>query len=124
MFRDSEAFSSFSVDDIPKARDFYGNVLGVDVEDGAMGHLVLKLAGTRVMIYPKGKSHQPAGFTVLNFKVDDVDAAVDALAAKGVHFEHYEMADIRTDKKGIMRGEPTIAWFKDPAGNILSVLAE
>lgn len=123
MLKDSEAFSSFSVDDIPEAKHFYGAVLGLAVEDGPMGLLVLRpKGGGTVMIYPKGAAHAPAGFTVLNFRVADIDAAVDALAAKGIGFEHYDTDDIRTDARGIMRGEPAIAWFRDPAGNILSVL--
>ena len=130
MLKDSHAFSSFSVDDIPKAKEFYGQTLGLDVtEIPDMGLLQLGLAGgSRVMIYPKD-DHAPATFTVLNFTVPDIDQAVDALAGKGVEFERYDSETIKTDEKGIARGDssnegPQIAWFKDPAGNILSVLTE
>jgi predicted enzyme related to lactoylglutathione lyase len=124
MLRASNAFSGFSVNDIPKAKKFYGDVLGLKVSEDD-GMLTLHLAnGGNVIAYPK-ENHEPATFTVLNFPVKDVDETVDELKKKGVHFEHYDMKDIKTDKKGIHRGngnEPTIAWFKDPAGNILSVL--
>lgn len=123
MFKDSKAFSGFSVNDLAKAKDFYGNTLGVDVTDGPMGTLELRLdGGATVFVYPK-ENHQPATYTVLNFPVADVEKAVDLLSAKGVKFEHYNMPDIAQDKKGIARGQgPAIAWFKDPAGNIVSVL--
>jgi predicted enzyme related to lactoylglutathione lyase len=119
MFRDSRAFSGFAVDDVEAAKAFYGGTLGVAVELHESGMLTLRLAGgTDVLVYPK-PDHVPATFTVLNFPVDDVEAAVDALAAKGVAFLPYES----TDEKGIQRGwGPTIAWFTDPAGNVLSVL--
>jgi catechol 2,3-dioxygenase-like lactoylglutathione lyase family enzyme len=122
MFKDSKAFSGFSVDDIPKAKEFYGKTLGLEVSDSQMGALDVSLAGgAHVFIYPK-ENHQPATYTVLNFPVPDVDKAVDQLSAKGVRFEQYG-ADFGQDEKGIARGEgPTIAWFKDPAGNIVSVL--
>jgi catechol 2,3-dioxygenase-like lactoylglutathione lyase family enzyme len=122
MLEQSEAFSGFAVPDIAKAKEFYGETLGLKVSDDH-GVLTLHLAGgNNVLIYPK-PNHVPATFTVLNFPVDDVDRAVDELSKRGVRFEIYEMPDIKTDKKGIMRGRgPTIAWFKDPAGNILSVL--
>ena len=126
MLRDSKAYSGFSVDDIEAARAFYGEVLGVEVGDSPMGMLVLHLAGGNgTLIYPKD-DHVPATYTTLNFPVDDIDAAVDGLTAKGVVFERYEGM---TDEKGIARGiaagrGPDIAWFKDPAGNILSVLQE
>ena len=123
MFKDSKAFSTFSADDIPRAKQFYGETLGLDVTD-EMDGLGLQLAGGgQVFIYPKA-DHQPAAFTVLNFPVDDVDAAVDELGAAGVRFEQYE-GPLQTDEKGIHRStgeDPNIAWFKDPAGNILSVL--
>ncbi len=120
MFRDAKAFSGFAVDDIDRARAFYGDTLGVQVDDLAGGLLQLTLGtGARVLVYPK-PDHAPATFTILNFPADDVDAAVDALTAKGVAFEQYP--DMGTDAKGIMRGHgPTIAWFRDPAGNVLSV---
>jgi predicted enzyme related to lactoylglutathione lyase len=122
MLGDSKAFSSFAADDIQTARKFYGETLGLKVSEDH-GLLTLHFAGgNNVLIYPK-PSHVPATFTVLNFPVDDVDKAVDELTRRGVRFEIYDMPDIKTDAKGIMRGKgPTIAWFKDPAGNILSVL--
>ncbi len=123
MLEHSRAFSGFSVDDLAKARAFYAETLGLDVEDGPMGNLDLQLAGgTRVFVYPK-PDHVPATFTILNFVVDDVERTVDALTAAGVAFEHYDLPVGTMDAKGIVRGDgPTIAWFKDPAGNVLSVL--
>jgi catechol 2,3-dioxygenase-like lactoylglutathione lyase family enzyme len=122
MLENSKAFSGFAVPDIAKAKEFYGKTLGLKVSE-EHGLLTLHLAGgTNVLIYPK-PNHTPATFTILNFPVDDVDQAVDRLAKGGVHFEIYDKPGLKTDKKGIMRGNgPTIAWFKDPAGNILSVL--
>lgn len=123
MFKNTHAFSGFSVNNLEEAKKFYGETLGVDVEQSAMG-LSLKIAGNNpIFIYQKD-GHQPASYTILNFPVDDIDAAVDELTAKGILFEHYEGT---TDDKGIARGKsknmgPDIAWFKDPAGNILSVL--
>ena len=124
MFKDAEAFSSFSTSDVAAAKKFYGETLGVDVESGDMGVLTLKLAGGgRVMVYPKGADHQPASFTVLNFPVDDIDAAVDELKSRGIRFEQYDNPHFKTDEKGIARGDgPQMAWFKDPAGNIISVM--
>ena len=123
MFTDTKAFSGFAVPDIDTARKFYGETLGLDVTDGPMGLLTLNLAGDRpTLIYPK-PDHEPANYTILNFPVEDVDAAVDELAARGVEFERYEGFD--QDERGIMRGNgPDIAWFKDPAGNILAVLKQ
>ena len=125
MFKDTKAFSGFAVDDTAKAKEFYGQTLGLEVEqlDEEYGLLSLHLAGgTNVLIYPK-PDHTPATFTVLNFPVDDIEAAVKALTERGVAFEIYDGFD--QDEKGIARGEgPFIAWFKDPAGNILSVLQE
>ncbi|MFD7256928.1 VOC family protein [Streptomyces sp. NPDC059874] len=125
MFENTKAFSGFSVDDLGKAKEFYGGTLGLRVtEEERMGHLVLHLAGdTKVLVYPKD-NHEAASFTILNFPVDDVEKAVDDLTAKGVRFERYE--GFETDDKGIVRegGGPVIAWFKDPAGNVLSVLDE
>ena len=113
-------FSSFSVDDLDKANEFYSNVLGLRVTRTTEG-LSVKTPDNDIFIYPK-PTHQPATFTVLNFKVQDIDTAVDSLVKQGVRFEHYE-GNIQTDAKGIMRGNgPTIAWFTDPAGNILSVV--
>jgi predicted enzyme related to lactoylglutathione lyase len=118
-------FSSFSVNDLDKAHDFYTNALDLDVTSEEMGILSLrqKAGSEAVMVYPK-PDHQAATFTVLNLAVDDIEAAVDALSEKGVVFEQYDTDDIKTDAKGISRGEegPAIAWFKDPAGNIMSVL--
>ena len=108
--------------DLEKAKEFYGRTLGLKVSE-SNGLLALHLAdGNNILIYPKA-NHTPATFTVLDFPVDDVDQAVDQLTKRGVRFEIYDLADLKTDKKGIMRGNrPTIAWFKDPAGNILSVI--
>ncbi|HEY7099108.1 MAG TPA: VOC family protein [Terriglobales bacterium] len=124
MLKSSHAFSGFSVNDIAKAKDFYGNTLGLEVSE-SHGLLNLHVAsGNTVLVYPKSK-HQPATFTVLNFPVKNVEEAVDTLKKRGVRFETYNEPDLKTDEKGIMRGNgPTIAWFKDPAGNILSVLDE
>lgn len=132
MFKDSHAFNGYSVNNLDAAETFYRDTLGLDVwrlKDENMQVLMLKLAtGGRVLLYPKGDAHESASFTVLNFPVADVDAAVDALAAKGVTFERYpEMTN--QDEKGIARGiktgqGPDIAWFKDPAGNILAVLSD
>lgn len=123
MLRESKAFSGFSANDIGAARAFYEGTLGLHVSEDH-GILTLHLAGAgRVIIYPK-PDHAPASFTVLNFPVDDIEAAVDDLVARGVRFERYD-GEIKTDGKGIFRGGgPLIAWFKDPAGNILSVLQE
>ena len=120
MFKANEAFASFSVNDIQRASEFYAQKLGLDVSESAEG-LDVRLGGERVFLYPK-PNHTPASFTVLNFIVDDIEKAVDELNNLGVRFEKYE-GDIKTDEKGIHRNEgPSIAWFKDPAGNILSVL--
>lgn len=122
MFKDTRAFSGFSVNDIPKAREFYEGTLGLEVSE-SNGMLQLHIAGGNpVLVYPKD-NHVPATFTILNFPVPDVDSAVDELTAKGVQFEHYDYPDMKTDEKGIMRGwGPAIAWFTDPAGNIMAVL--
>ncbi len=120
----SDAFSGYSTDDVPAAQEFYGTVLGLDtdVEDGM---LVLHLAGGRdVLVYPKGEAHTPATYTVLNFRVDDVPAAVAELRDRGVRFERYEGLPTQTDDDFVFRGGgPLIAWFTDPAGNVLSVVA-
>ncbi len=121
MFRDSRAFSGFSSNDIARAKEFYGQTLGLEVTE-ENGMLNLRLAGGgSVLIYPK-KDHHPATYTVLNFPVDDIDQAVDKLVQAGVKFERYERTN--QDARGIVREQygPPIAWFKDPAGNILSVL--
>jgi catechol 2,3-dioxygenase-like lactoylglutathione lyase family enzyme len=127
MFKAKAAFSGFSVDDLEKAKEFYTKILGLKVESGKMGLRLDLPGGGTVFIYPKG-DHQPATFTILNFNVDNIDEAVAELTNRGVQFEHYEDGP-KTDEKGIMRGRaknmgPDIAWFKDPAGNILSVLED
>jgi catechol 2,3-dioxygenase-like lactoylglutathione lyase family enzyme len=123
MFANTTAFSGFAVDDLDAARSFYRDTLGLKVTDEEMGILTLHLAGDRpTMIYPK-PDFEPATYTILNFQVSDVDAAVDELSSRGVEFERYDGFD--QDEKGISRASgvgPTMAWFKDPAGNILAVL--
>jgi catechol 2,3-dioxygenase-like lactoylglutathione lyase family enzyme len=120
MFTNTKAFSGFSVDDVAKARAFYGDKLGLETseEDGLV---TLLIAGDRpTLVYPKA-DHTPAAYTILNFPVDDIETAVDELTARGVEFERYEGFD--QDEKGIFHGGgPLIAWFKDPAGNVLSVI--
>jgi catechol 2,3-dioxygenase-like lactoylglutathione lyase family enzyme len=122
MFEHTKAFSGFSTDDIEAAKRFYGETLGLRVSE-QHGLLFLHIAGDRdTLVYPK-PDHVPAAFTVLNFPVDEIDAAVDELAARGVVFERYD--GMEADERGVFRGGgPYIAWFKDPAGNILSVLQE
>ena len=123
MFTKTKAFSSFAVPDLDAARSFYSDTLGLEVSDGPMGVLALELEGDRtILVYPK-PDHEPANYTILNFPVEDVDAAVDELTARGVELERYEGFD--QDKRGIARGDgPDIAWFKDPAGNVLAVLKQ
>jgi catechol 2,3-dioxygenase-like lactoylglutathione lyase family enzyme len=122
IFREAKAFSSFSVKNLVKAKEFYGNTLGLVVTQQTEG-LEMKLGdGQRVFLYPK-PNHTPATFTVLNFRVDNIELAVDELKVRGIRLEQYDQPEIKTDKKGIMRGPgPQIAWFKDPDGNILSVV--
>jgi len=123
MFAKTKAFSGFSVDDRGAAKTFYGETLGLDVSE-EHGLLMLHIAGGGdIVVYPK-PNHTPATFTILNFPVDDIDRAVDGLTERGVRFEHYDGAE--QDEKGISRGElgPPIAWFTDPAGNILAVLQQ
>ena len=122
MFRNTKAFSGFAVSDIEAAKSFYGDTLDIEVSE-ENGMLTLHLAGDRnTLVYPK-PDHVPATYTILNFPVDDIEATVDELTAKGVRFERYEGTPMETDEKGIFRrGGPLIAWFTDPAGNILSVL--
>jgi catechol 2,3-dioxygenase-like lactoylglutathione lyase family enzyme len=124
MLKDSKAFSGFSVDDIDAAERFYGETLGLPVTRNDMGILTLELAGGHhAIVYPKGGDHAPATFTVLNFPVDDIGATVTGLAERGVEFERYAGTEMETDEQGIFRkGGPLIAWFRDPAGNVLSVL--
>ena len=121
MFEHSKAFSGFSVDSIEKAKKFYGETLGLETKDNPMGLLELDLiGGSKIIIYPK-PDHKPAEFTILNFPVTDIDKAVNDLKSKGVKFETYE-GQIETDENNISRGKPQVAWFRDPAGNILSVI--
>ncbi len=124
MFRNSHAFSGFSVTDIQRAKEFYGSTLGLEVSE-SNGLLELHLGGgATVLAYPKD-NHEPATFTILNFPVADVDEAVDELTRRGMRFESYDLPGLKTDEKGIMRGQgPDIAWFKDPDGNILSVIKD
>ncbi|WP_431277503.1 VOC family protein [Leifsonia poae] len=129
MVTSLDVFSGFSVNDIAAAKAFYGETLGLTISDGAMGNLDLELpSGGHVFIYPKG-DHEPASFTILNLVVEDIDAAVDDLNAKGVKTTIYDDPNLPTDEKGIARGRaanrgPDIAWFRDPAGNVLSVLQD
>jgi catechol 2,3-dioxygenase-like lactoylglutathione lyase family enzyme len=122
MFENTSAFSGFAVDDVPEARKFYSETLGLRVSE-EYGMLSLHIAGEwNILVYPK-PDHTPASFTILNFPVDDIDEAVDELTERGVRFERYD--GLEQDEKGIFRGGgPYIAWFKDPAGNVLSVLQE
>jgi catechol 2,3-dioxygenase-like lactoylglutathione lyase family enzyme len=124
MFQNVPFFASFAVNDLAKAKAFYAEILKMTVEEEEEGMLNLKgRDGNWILIYPK-PLHNPAEHTVLNFVVEDVDAAVDELRAQGVRFEHYDQPGLKTDAKGISRGNPQVAWFRDPAGNILSVLEE
>lgn len=122
----TNAFSSFSTNDLQKAKEFYSSTLGVDAKESHMG---LELLGGKVFIYPKG-NHEPATFTVLNFMVENIDEAVDELSSKGVKFEHYDNEYMKTDEKGIVRGDEKhpgpkgIAWFKDNAGNFLAIIKD
>ncbi len=124
MFTQTQAFSGFSVDDMDRAREFYGDTLGIEIEDVAP-HGLLRLnveGGNPTLVYPK-EDHEPASFTILNFPVADVEGTVAALRERGVEFERYEGTQMETDEHGIFRGGgPLIAWFKDPAGNVLSVV--
>lgn len=125
MFKETKAFSGFSVNDLEAAKAFYGQTLGLEVEDIPAGLMLRIVGGNGTLIYPKA-DHTPATYTTLNFPVDNIDQAVDVLTSKGVTFERYGNL---TDERGIARGiashqGPDIAWFKDPAGNILSVLQE
>jgi len=130
MFKNTKAFSSFSVDDLKKAKDFYAGKLGLTVKETPEG-LELHLAGggLPIFIYPSDDYHAPE-HTVLNFMVDDIDKAVDGLGKLGVKLEHYDLPEIKTDSKGIFRTKPgemgpkAIAWFKDPADHILAVMQE
>jgi len=129
MIENIRTFTSFSVDNIKKAKEFYGNTLGIKLhEEGDMGFRLNLEGGTTIFVYPKN-DHKPATFTILNFVVEDVDEAMDELSSKGVRFHHYDNDTLKQDEKGIHRGlrlgkGPDIAWFEDPAGNILSVLQD
>ncbi len=127
MFKDAKAFSSFSVDNLQKAKKFYGETLGLEVSEAYGGRLLeLHIGGGRnILIYPKD-NHTPATFTILNFPVENLEQSVDDLTKRGVRFEIYNEGDIKTDEKGISLSDdgPKIAWFKDPAGNVLSMLEE
>jgi catechol 2,3-dioxygenase-like lactoylglutathione lyase family enzyme len=125
MLGNSAAFSGFSVDDIPRAKQFYADTLGLEVSE-ENDILTLNLGGGATAIaYPKGDQHQPASFTILNFPVPEIEAAVRELKDRGVTFEHYEGTPAETDELGVFRGDgPLIAWFKDPAGNVLSVIQD
>lgn len=128
MLRDSKAFSGFSVDSLTKAKQFYGELLGLEVQEDGMGLQLNLGSGTTVFIYEK-EGHTPATFTILNFPVADINVAVDELVAKGVVFERYDNLPDEQDQRGVLRGlaagmGPDIAWFKDPAGNVLSMLQQ
>jgi catechol 2,3-dioxygenase-like lactoylglutathione lyase family enzyme len=125
VFKHTKAYSGFSVNDLAAAREFYGRTLELDVKVHDEGWMELQIGGSKIVVYAK-PNHVPATFTILNFPVEDVDKAVDQLVTRGVQFEQYHGGGITTDAKGISRSDrgPTIAWFKDPAGNILSVLKE
>lgn len=127
IFKDSPAFSSFSVNDLDKAQEFYGSTLGLETTKTPEGLMLRIAGGAPIFIYPK-PNHTPASFTILNFPVDDIDEAVDELKKRDIHFESFD-EPMKTDEKGVFRGAstgqgPNIAWFKDPAGNFLSVLEE
>lgn len=125
MFKETKAFSGFSVNDIAKAKEFYSTILGLDVREGMEGILELHIKGNNpIVVYPK-PNHIPATFTVLNFPVPDVEKAVELLKSKDVVFESYDLPYFKTDNDNIFRGGgPFIAWFKDPAGNIFSVIQQ
>lgn len=123
IFREAESFSSFSVNDLKEAKDFYSEILGLDVSETPEG-LELRTGDNAIFLYPK-PNHTPASFTVLNFQVDDIEDAVNQLAAMGVSLERYNLPELKTNERGIFNGPGhQIAWFKDPAGNILSVIEE
>ncbi|MBE9464213.1 VOC family protein [Dyadobacter subterraneus] len=126
MFRDTKAFSGFSVDNLEKAKEFYGNALKLEMTEASeMAILQLHISGGHDIIVYEKPNHEPATFTILNFPVQDVAKAVRELKALGIVFESYDMPDFKTDADNVFRGGgPEIAWFKDPAGNILSVIKE
>lgn len=120
-FKNTKAFSSFSVKDLDEAKRFYGQTLGLEVSESDEGLILQTKGGIDVFIYPK-PDHTPATFTVLNFIVDDVDSAVNELTKMGINFQIYDKGELKTDDRGVFQGKPKIAWFKDPAGNFLSIL--
>ncbi|HEU4469061.1 MAG TPA: VOC family protein [Nitrososphaeraceae archaeon] len=120
-FKNTKAFSSFSVKDLDEAKRFYDQMLGLPVSESDEGLILQTKGGINVFIYPK-PDHTPATFTVLNFVVDDVDRAVDELTKLGIRFQIYDKGELKTDDRGVFQGKPKIAWFKDPAGNFLSIL--
>ncbi len=120
-FKNTKAFSSFSVKDLDEAKRFYDQMLGLPVSESDEGLILQTKGGIEVFIYPK-PDHTPATFTVLNFVVDDVDRAVDELTKLGIRFQIYDKGELKTDDRGVFQGKPKIAWFKDPAGNFLSIL--
>lgn len=123
VFKSATSFSSFSVNDLKAAKDFYSQTLGLDVSETPQG-LELNTGDNTLFLYPK-PNHTPASFTVLNFEVDNIDEAIEELGAMGIHLEHYNLPDMKTDERGIFNAPGhKIAWFKDPAGNILSVIQE
>jgi predicted enzyme related to lactoylglutathione lyase len=127
MLKNNRVFNSFSVNDLSEAKAFYAETLGLDVEEMSVGLNITLAGGGEVFVYPK-PDHTAASFTILNFIVDNIDSAVEELTSKGVTFEQYD-GHMKTDEKGIFRGAatghgPNIAWFKDPAGNIIAVMEE
>ena len=120
-FKNTKAFSSFSVKDLDEAKKFYGQMLGLSVSESDEGLILQTKGGIDIFIYPK-PDHTPATFTVLNFIVDDVNRAVNELTKLGIRFQIYDKGDLKTDDRGVFQGKPKIAWFKDPAGNFLSIL--
>ncbi|MFN2434963.1 MAG: VOC family protein [Nitrososphaeraceae archaeon] len=121
IFKNTKAFSSFSVKDLEGAKKFYGQTLGLEISESEEGLNLQLKGGNDVFIYPK-PDHTPATFTILNFIVDDVERTVDELIKLGIRFQIYNKGRLKTDDKGILHGKPKIAWFKDPAGNFLSIL--
>jgi catechol 2,3-dioxygenase-like lactoylglutathione lyase family enzyme len=121
IFKNTKAFSSFSVKDLEEAKKFYGQTLGLEISESEEGLNLQLKGGNNVFIYPK-PDHTPATFTILNFIVDDVERTVDELIKLGIRFQIYNKGQLKTDDKGILHGKPKIAWFKDPAGNFLSIL--
>jgi extradiol dioxygenase family protein len=120
-FKNTKAFSSFSVKDLDETKKFYGQTLGLGISESEEGLILQTKGANDVFIYPK-TDHTPATFTVLNFVVDDVDRKVDELTKMGIRFEIYDKGELKTDQRGVFDGKPKIAWFKDPSGNFLSIL--